>query len=326
MRAVVLSSHGGLEALAITEVPDPVPGPEEVLVDIRASAMNRADVMQRMGLYANPYPETYEIPGLEFSGTVAAVGPRVRMWQRGDRVMAITGGGAHAERIALHERQLMAVPASVPVADAAAIPEVYLTAWDALVVQGGLTAGRWALVHAGGSGVGTAAILIAKAIGARIAVTASAGKLEACRRLGADAVIDYAASDFVAETQALTAGRGVDVILDVIGGDYVNRNLAAVATQGRIIQVGMMGGASVPVTLASLLFKRAALIGTVLRARPLEEKIALSRRFAAEMLPLFDTGALRPVIDSRYRLDEIAQAHELMERNANVGKIVIDIG
>ena len=191
MRAVVLRGHGGPEVLTLEEVPDPSIGPEEVLVDVRATALNRADLLQRMGLYPGPAWETVEIPGLELAGVVAAIGPRVTMWQPGDAVMGIVSGGAYAERVAVHERQLMAVPTAVPLADAAAIPEVFLTAWDALVVQGGLTSGRWALVHAGASGVGTAAIQIAKAIGARIAVTTSAGKVAACRELGADAAIDY---------------------------------------------------------------------------------------------------------------------------------------
>lgn len=325
MRAVVLRSHGGPECLTIEDVPEPVVGPEEVLVDVAATALNRADLLQVMGLYASPRPAELEIPGLEFSGTVINVGPRVTQWKRGDQVMAIDAGGAYAERISVHERQLMAVPSRVGIADAAAIPEVFLTAWDALVVQGGLTSGRWALVHAGASGVGTAAIQIAKAIGARIAVTCSAGKVAACREFGADLVIDYGTQDFVAETAAVTAERGVDVILDVIGGDYVERNLRAVAAQGRIIQVGLMGGGATPVNLGLILTKRVALIGTVLRARPLEEKVALTQRFIREMLPLFATGALRPIIDSRFPLDRIADAHRYMATNANTGKIVIDV-
>lgn len=325
MRAVVLRSYGGPEALTIEDIPDPVVGPEEVLVDIRATALNRADTLQRRGLYPNPYPEAHEVPGLEFAGTVAQVGTRVRQWKPGDHVMAITGGGAYAERIAMHERQLLAVPARVGLDDAAAIPEVYLTAWDALVVQGGLTSGRWALVHAGASGVGTAGIQIAKAIGANIAVTCSAGKVDAVRALGADVVIDYGSQDFVEETKQATGGRGVDVILDVIGGDYVNRNIAAVAVQGRVVQVGVMGGASSPVNVGAMLGKRMQLIGTVLRPRPIEEKIALTKRFEREMLPLFDTGVLRPVIDSRYPLDRVAEAHAHMESNANIGKILLDV-
>lgn len=325
MRAVVLRSHGGPEVLTIEDVPEPVPGPEEVLVDVRSTAVNRADLLQRMGFYPNPYPEALEIPGLELAGTVRALGERVRHWHIGDEVMAITGGGGYAERAALHERQLMAVPRSVPVEDAGAIPEVFITAWDALVVQGGLTSGRWALVHAGASGVGTAAIQIVKALGGRVAVTCSAGKVEVCRSLGADLVIDYGWRDFVTEVAEATGGRGVDVVLDVIGGDYVDRNVRSCRVGGRIVQVGVMGGGATKVDVGAMLPRRITLIGTVLRARPIEEKIAISQRFASEMLPLFDDGRLRPVIDSRYPLDRIADAHTRMGDNANAGKLVIDV-
>ncbi len=326
MRAVVLRSHGGPEVLAIEEVDQPVPGPDDVLVAIRATALNRADILQRMGGYPDPRRGlSLEIPGLEFSGIVRAVGDRVTMWKPGDRVMAIEAGGGYAEFICVHERQLMAVPTSVTVADAAAIPEVFLTAWDALVVQGGLTSGRWALVHAGASGVGTAAIQIAKAIGARIAVTCSAGKMDACRSLGADLVIERSPHDWASELTS-SVPAGVDVVLDVVGGDEVDRNLRVVATKGTIVQVGLMGGGSTNVNVGLLLTKRVRWIGTTLRARPIEEKAALTRRFAAEMLPLFETGRLRPIIDRRYPLERIAEAHEAMGANANTGKILIDVG
>lgn len=330
MRAVVLESYGETDVLAVTEVPDPVAGPEEVLVDVVATALNRADLLQRRGLYPSPplagfVPPAPEIPGMEFSGRVAAVGERVSGLAVGDEVMGIVNGGAYAERLVVHERQVLRVPSTVTVADAAAIPEVWITAYDALVVQGGLTAGRVALVHAGGSGVGTASIQIAKAMGARIVVTASAGKVEACRALGADVVVDYGSQDFVAECRAFTGGAGVDVVLDVIGGDYVDRNISAVRVGGTIVLVGVMGGGRTEVNIGALLPKRAALVGTVLRARPLEEKIDISRRFAAEVLPLFDSGLVRPVIDSRFGLDDIAAAHDRMESNANVGKIVVDV-
>jgi NADPH:quinone reductase-like Zn-dependent oxidoreductase len=219
----------------------------------------------------------------------------------------------------------MAVPSGTSLNDAAAIPEVFITAWDALVVQGGLTSGRWAMVHAGASGVGTAAIQICTAIGARIIVTCSSGKVQSCKNLGAHVVVDYTTQDFVEEVQRATNGAGVDVILDVIGGDYVERNIASLAVKGHIIQVGVMAGKPVPFNVGLLLGKRASITGTVLRARPLEEKIAITQRFIAEMLPLFDTEAMTPVIDSRYAFSEIAQAHAYMASNANVGKIVIDI-
>jgi len=325
MRAVVLRSHGGPEVLEIQDVEAPVPGNDDISVDVVATALNRADLLQRMGLYPNPFPDDIEIPGLEFSGTVRSVGAHVRRWKVGDPVMGIVSGGGYAQQLVLSERQAMRIPTGISVADAAAIPEVFITAWDALVVQGVLTSGRWALVHAGGSGVGTAAIQICKAIGARIVVTCSAGKVAACRALGADVVVDYGSQDFVAEVASATAGVGVDVVLDVIGGDYLERNIAALATKGRIIQVGVMAGKPVLFNVGALLGKRASIIGTVLRARPVEEKISISQRFASEVLPLFDAGVLRTVIDRRYQLDDIAAAHEYMASNGNTGKIVIDI-
>jgi putative PIG3 family NAD(P)H quinone oxidoreductase len=325
MRAVVLRSHGGPEVLQFEDVASPVIGEQDILVTVAATALNRADLLQRMGFYPNPFPSGPEIPGLEFAGTVAAIGEKVTAWSLGDRVMGITSGGAYAEQLAIHERQAMAVPPQMSLHDAAGIPEVFITAWDALVVQGGLTSGRWAMVHAGASGVGTAAIQICKAIGARIVVTCSGGKVEACRALGADVVVDYGTQDFVAEVGTATGGAGVDVILDVIGGDYVERNIASLAVKGHIIQVGVMAGKPVPLNIGLLLGKRASITGTVLRARPLEEKIAISQRFASEMLPLFSTGQLKPVIDSVYAFADIAQGHEYMASNGNIGKIVITV-
>jgi putative PIG3 family NAD(P)H quinone oxidoreductase len=325
MRAVVLRGHGGPEVLRFEDVPDPVPGPDEVLVRIVATALNRADILQRMGGYPDPrHGVDHEIPGLEFSGVVEGVGARVQAWKTGDRVMAIEAGGAYAELICTHERQLIPVPANIPLADAAAIPEVFLTAWDALVVQGGLTSGRWALVHAGASGVGTAAIQIAKAIGAHIAVTCSAPKIAACRALGADVVVERSPHDWLSEVQGQVP-QGFDVVLDVVGGDEVERNLRAVATKGSIVQVGLMGGATTSVNVGLLLAKRVHWIGTTLRARPIEEKVGVTQRFVREVLPLFASGALKPVIDRRYPFAEIAAAQEAMALNANTGKIVIDV-
>lgn len=325
MRAVVLRDHGGPEVLVITESADPAPGPEEVLVRVHATALNRADLLQRMGMYPNPFPADDEIPGLEFAGEVISCGPRVTVWRPGDRVMGIVSGGAYAEKLVIHERQAMEVPAGMAWTDAAAIPEVFITAWDALVVQGGLTSGRWAMVHAGASGVGTAAIQICRAVGARIIVTCSAGKVQACRGLGADVVVDYGSQDFVEAAREATGGAGVDVVLDVIGGEYVERNVAALAVKGRIIQVGVMAGKPLPFNVGLLLGKRATITGTVLRARPTEEKIAISRQFAAEMLPLFSTGSLRPVVDSVYAFADVAEAQQRMASNANTGKIVLDL-
>jgi putative PIG3 family NAD(P)H quinone oxidoreductase len=324
MRAVVVTEYGGPEVLTVTEVPDPEPGPDEILVRVAHTAVNRAETLQRVGGYPDPRRREFEILGLEFAGTVEAVGDRVTLWQIGDRVMGIEAGACYAERVVTHERQALPIPTAVDLADAAAIPEVFLTAWDALVVQGGLTSGRWALVHAGASGVGTAAIQIAKAIGARIAVTCSAGKVEACRALGADLVLERSPADWAGELKRAVPS-GVDVVLDVVGGDEANRNLASVRPEGTIVQVGLMGGGQTSVNLGLLLVKRVHWIGTTLRARPVEQKIHICRRFAAEVLPLFDTGALGVVIDSRYALDAIVDAHRHMEANANVGKILLDL-
>ena len=324
MRAVVLRSHGGPEVLTIEEVDDPVPGPDDILVDVSTTALNRADTLQRMGMYPDPRQREIEIPGLEYSGVVSALGRDVVNWAVGDRVMGIEAGGCYAEKIVTHSRQALPVPSTVELADAAAIAEVFLTAWDALVVQGGLTSGRWALVHAGASGVGTAAIQIAKAIGARIAVTCSAGKMGACTELGADLVIERSPADWLSVLKGEVPG-GVDVILDVIGGEEADRNMRAVRTDGSIVQVGLMGGASAPVNMGLLLTKRITWIGTTLRSRPLERKLELCQRFIAEIIPLFESGVLRPVVDSRYAFDDIADAHRYMESNANIGKILIDL-
>lgn len=325
MRAIVLTEFGGPEVLRLVDIAAPEPGPDEVLVSVRATALNRADLLQRRGLYPNPFPDEHDVPGMEFAGTVARVGARVRAWQPGDAVMGIVSGGAYAEQLVVHERQAISIPNGVALGDAAAIPEVFITAWDAIVVQGGLTSGRWVLVHAAASGVGTAAVQIAKAIGARVIATCSTTKVDAVRGLGADVVVDYTTTDFVQAVREATGGRGADVVLDVIGGDYVDRNVAAVAIKGRIVQVGVMAGGAVPFNVGALLPKRASITGTVLRARPLEEKIAISQRFAAEVLPLFASGVLRVVIDSRYALADIVAAHAYMETNANVGKILIDV-
>ncbi len=324
MRAVVLRSHGGPEVLTIEEVDDPTPGRDDIVVDVEHTAINRADILQRMGMYPDPRRRSTEIPGLEYAGVVAAVGADVTGWSVGDRAMGIEAGGCYAGKVVTHARQALPVPGAIASADAAAVPEVFLTAWDALVVQGGLTSGRWALVHAGASGVGTAGIQIAKAIGARIAVTCSAGKIDACRQLGADVVLERSPADWLTALSEQVPG-GVDVVLDVIGGDETERNLKAVRTDGTIVQVGLMGGAQASVNVGLILSKRITWIGTTLRARPVERKLSLSQRFIDEVLPLFDSGALRPVVDSRFAFDDIADAHRHMEANANVGKILVDL-
>ncbi len=324
MRAIVLEEKGGPEVLRLRPVPDPVAGPEEVLVEVVSTAVNRADLLQRMGLYPGP-PMAHEIPGLEFAGRVVDRGERATLHRIGDPVMGINNGGCYAEKVAVHERQAMPIPAALALENAGAFPEVFITAWDALVRQCALTSGRWALVHAGASGVGTAAIQIARAIGARIAVTASAAKHDVCVALGADLVIDYHSTDFVAAIKDVTGGVGADVILDVVGGDYLPRNVAAVRPGGRIIQVGVLAAQRVPFDVASLLMKRVSVTGTTLRARPIEEKIAITQEFSAQMLPHVASGQIAPVIDSRYQLVDVGEAHTRMAANANAGKLVLDV-
>jgi putative PIG3 family NAD(P)H quinone oxidoreductase len=319
---VLLHAFGGPEGFGVDDVEDPIIGPEDVLVDVAATALNRADLGQRSGSYGGPGRALPVILGMEFAGTVAEVGGRVTMWRPGDRVMAIVTEGAYAERVAVHERQLMAVPDNLDLRHAAAIPEVFLTAWDALVLRGGLTSGRWALVHAGASGVGTAAIQIARAMGARVAATCSAHKRAACHDLGADLVLERSPHDWLSDALAAVPG-GFDTVIDLVGGDEIDRNFRAVAPQGTIVQVGLMAGASVSVDARSLVTKRAAWVGTVLRPRPFEEKVALTRRFATEVLPWFASGTLQPVVDSTFPFDQMSDAHRHMEANANTGKIVV---
>lgn len=326
MRAAVIPSYGDEDVLTITEVPSPSPGPDEVLVDVVASAMNRADLLQRRGLYPAPGPKpAHEIPGIEFAGRIAQLGERVTDWNVGDAAMGIVSGGAMAEQLVTHERMLQRVPDSVDLRDAAAIPEVFVTAHDALVTQGGLASGGTALVHAGASGVGTAAIQIARAVGATVVVTCSAAKADACAELGANLALDYHGESWADAVLEATDGAGVNVVLDVVGGDYLAQNVRCVATQGRIIQVGVMAGADATFSLGALMPKRAALIGTVLRSRPLEQKIAANQAFVSQLLGRFDDGSLRPVIDSRFALEHLADAHRYMATNANVGKILIDV-
>ena len=333
MRAVVLTEFGDPQVLRIAEVPVPVPAADEVLVRVHATALNRADLLQRRGLYPNPFPGDHDIPGMEFAGEVveppasgdAGIHRRASRWKPGDHVMGIVSGGAYAEYLTIPAAQAIRTPRGMALVDAAAIPEVFITAWDALVLQGGLQPGQTALVHAGASGVGTAAIQICRAMGARIIVTCSAGKVQACRDLGAHLAVDYAAHDFAKEIADFTNGKGVEVVLDVIGGDYTVRNVACLAQKGRIIQVGTMAGPSKDFNVASLMGKRASIIGTVLRPRPKDEKIAVSQAFAEALLPDFDAGVLKPVIDTRYEFDDIVEAHRHMEANANVGKIVVTV-
>ncbi|MAQ17235.1 MAG: NAD(P)H-quinone oxidoreductase [Sandaracinus sp.] len=320
-RCVRIREAGGPEVLELgtTEVRDP--GPGEVRVAVAAAGLNRADTLQRRGFYPAPagYPD--DIPGLELAGTVESVGHGVTTFAPGDRVMAIIGGAGMATHAVLHERELLPVPADLSLEEAAAIPEVFLTAFDALFVQGGLRMGETLLMHAVASGVGTAALQLAHAVGARVVGTSrSAEKLERCTDLGLDHAVNTAEGTFA---DALKALGGADLIVDTIGAKYLAENLGAVKTKGRIVVLGLMGGREGEIPLGLLLRKRVSLIGSVLRARPLEEKATLAQRFIAEALPLFGEGKLAPVIDEVLPMSAIGDAHARMERNETFGKLVL---
>ena len=259
------------------------------------------------------------------AGRVAALGEGVTRWAVGDAVMAITAGGGYAERAVVHEDQAVRVPDGVSLDEAGGLAEVFITAWDALVLQGGLAEGGTVLVHAGASGVGTAAIQLCRMLDVEVLVTASAGKLDRCLALGAATAVDYRSDDWVAKVADRTGGRGVDVVLDVVGGDYLDRNLDCLATGGTVVQVGVMGGGQATFGLAKLLFKRASVVGTTLRARSLTEKVAVSRAFEDRVVPAFEDGRLAVVVDRRFALDEVAEAHTHMETNTSVGKILLGV-
>jgi NADPH2:quinone reductase len=329
MKAVVFKGRGGPEVIAVESVPDPVPSRGEVLVRVRAAALNRADLLQRRGLYPPPHGVRPDVPGLELAGEVAAVGEGVSSWKPGDRVMAIASGEAQAELCLVHERMLLAVPPGLSLEDAAALPEAGITAHDALFTLGGLRMGAAVLVHAVGSGVSTMAVQLARAAGATVLGTSrTAAKLERARDLGLEhgILVGESPPRFAEEVRRLTGGRGVPLVLELVGGSYLAEGLAALAPQGRVVVVGTMGGAQAALDLGQLLRGRASVIGTMLRPRPLEEKIAATRAFGQDVLPLVAAGKVRPVVDAVLPLGAVREAHERMERNESFGKLVLALG
>jgi NADPH2:quinone reductase len=326
MRAVVIREPGGPEVLELREVPTPVASRGEVRIRVRATAVNRADVMQRLGRYPAPAGVPADIPGLEIAGEVDTVGEGVTDLEPGHRVFGIVGGGGYAEYVIVHARTVAILPNGAAFTDAAAVPEAFITAWDAMVDQAGLEAGETVLVHAAASGVGTAAVQIANAIGARpIGTLRTPEKLALVHELGLTEAIRVEGASFADEVLARTGGRGADVILDLVGGDYVAQNLACLAPQGRIIVIGLMGGTRAQVDLGLLMHKRATLRGTTLRTRPLEEKILAARALERHIVPLLSRGAVRPVVDRVLPLAEAAEGHRLMQSNVTFGKIVLRV-
>lgn len=325
MRAVVVDEPGGPEQLRLAERPQPLPAPDELLVRVRATALNRADLMQREGRY--PPPEgAPDILGLEMAGTVEAQGSACVGWNRGDRVCALLPGGGYAEYVTVPHEMAMPIPPSLSFEEAAAIPEVFLTAFQALYWHADVEAARDVLVHAGASGVGTAAIQIARHAEARVYVTASAPKHARCLELGAAAAIDYRNEDFAERIAALTEGRGVDLILDFIGAPYFEQNISSLARDGDLVLLSLLGGHRLDeVSLAPLFRKRARITASTLRSRTPQYKVDLTRDFAARLLPLFEDGTLQPVLDSTYDWTEVQAAHQRMGNNENAGKIILRV-
>ena len=324
MKAVVITEPGAPEVLRVMDVPDPEPGPGEIRVRVSATAVNRADILQRRGLYAAPpgWPET--IPGLEFSGIVDAIGPNVRVWSEGDPVMGLLGGGGYAEYVVLEADEAASIPESLSPVEAAAVPEAFITAGDALELRMGIRARETVLVHAVGSGVGTAALQLAKAWGATVMGTSrSAWKLDKARELGLDVAVETSEGEFADAILEATMGRGVNAILDLVGGPYLEQDVQCAGELARIALVGLTGGRSATVDLGSVLRKRLTLIGTVLRTRPPVEKAAAIRNFEESVIPLIQRGAVKPVIQEVLPMEAAVRAHELVEANETFGKVVL---
>jgi putative PIG3 family NAD(P)H quinone oxidoreductase len=321
MYAIAIREPGGPEVLTWTEVPDPVPDKGEVLVEVAASAVNRADLLQRSGFY-DPPPGASPYPGLECSGRILEANG-VPGWQPGDEVCALLSGGGYAQQVAVPAGQLLPVPANVDLVDAAGLPEVACTVWSNLIGVARLSAGETLLVHGGGSGIGTFAIQFAKALGARVLATARAAKHEALRKLGADLTIDYTTAEFEKVVREATDGRGADVILDIMGAAYLSRNIEALATNGRLVIIGMQGGNTAEISLGTLMSKRAMVASSTLRSRPAAEKAAIVSGVRDEVWPLLESGRLHGVVDRRLPMAQASRAHEIVGRNEHTGKVLL---
>ncbi|WP_461005396.1 NAD(P)H-quinone oxidoreductase [Streptomyces capparidis] len=325
MKAIAIKEPGGPEVLAWVEVAEPVPGEGEVLVEVVAAGVNRADVMQRKGFY-DPPPGASPYPGLECSGRIAALGPGVAGWRVGDEVCALLAGGGYAERVAVPAGQLLPVPRGVDLVTAAGLPEVAATVWSNVFMAARLRPAETLLVHGGSSGIGTMAIQLAKAAGARVVVTAgSAAKLERCAELGADVTVNYREEDFVERVREATGGAGADVILDIVGAKYLAGNVDALAVNGRLVVIGLQGGRRAELDLGKLLAKRASVAATSLRARPPREKASIVAAVREHVWPLVEAGRVRPVVDRALPMAEAGEAHRVMEESGHVGKVLLTV-
>jgi NADPH:quinone reductase len=323
---IEIEGPGGPDRLRAVSRPMPVPGDGEVLVAVAAAGVNRPDVLQRLGEYPPP-PGASDIPGLEIAGHVASLGPRVRHLKLGDAVCALVAGGGYAAYCTAPEPQCLPVPKGLSMVEAASLPETFFTVWHNLFERGGLKAGQSVLIHGGSSGIGTVAIQLARAFGAKpiFATAGSAEKCAACERLGATRAIDYKREDFVAVVKEGTGGRGVDVVLDMVGGDYIQRNFSALCVEGRLVFIAFLGGAKATVNFVPILLKRLTVTGSALRARPVAEKGAIAEALARAVWPLLEAGQVRPVIHRIFPLAEAASAHALMESSAHIGKLVLTV-
>src|SRR5262245_30647042 len=323
MSAIAITSPGGPDVLKVTEVPTPKPGPGQLLVKVAAAGVNRPDVAQRMGVYPPP-PGHSPLPGLEIAGEVVEAGTGATRWKAGDRVCALVNGGGYAEYCLAEETSALPIPAGFDMVRAAALPETFFTVWNNVFERGRLAAGEWFLVHGGSSGIGTTAIQLAKAFGARVLATAgSADKCRACVELGADRAIDYRSEDFVAVAKEATGGKGVDVILDMVGGAYTEKNIIAAAEDGRIVQIATLGGMEAKLNLARLMMKRVTLTGSTLRPRSREAKAGFARALEAKVWPLLASGKVKVVLEATFALTAAADAHRRREAGAHVGKGVL---
>jgi len=325
MTAIGIASPGGPEMLVPQERPVPQPGVGEILVKVAAAGVNRPDVIQRKGLYPPP-PGVTDIPGLEIAGTVVACGPGVGRWRDGDEVTALVSGGGYAQYCIAHESHALPIPRGLTAAESAAVPETFLTVWHNVFERGGLRAGETLLVHGGSSGIGTVAIQLAKAFGARVVTTAgSAEKCDACRRLGADVAVNYRTEDFVPLTKGATGGAGADVILDMVGGDYIERNYEAAAVEGRIVQIAFQGSPRANVDFRRIMLKRLHHTGSTLRSRSVADKAAIALAVERNAWPLIAAGTVRPVMDKIFPYRNAADAHVRMESGVHIGKIVLEM-
>jgi NADPH:quinone reductase len=325
MTAIAIRAPGAPEVLVPEERPVPTPGEGEVLVKVTAAGVNRPDVMQRQGLYPPP-PGASDIPGLEIAGEVVSLGAGATRFNTGDKVTALVAGGGYAEYCPVHETNALPAPPALSLIEAAAIPETFFTVWHNAFERGKLKSGETLLVHGGSSGIGTTAIQLAKAFGARVIATAgSAEKCEACRKLGADVAVNYRSEDFVAATKSATGGKGADVILDMVGGDYIARNYEAAGVDGRIMQIAFQGSSRANVDFLRIMLKRLTHTGSTLRARAVADKAAIARAIETNVWPLIAAGKVKPVLYRTFPLREAAAAHALMETSTHIGKIVLTV-